>query len=232
MAEQISISDSEYVVVNRFPDTCGVCHKTLFHSRPFSRAIWRDADRTKLEVVFQCPAHDCRHLLIAYYSVPYAAPFGTPHAYSGVAPWRPAPASFAAEIVAISPSFVEIYNEAKAAEEMKLFQIAGAGYRKALEFLVKDFCVNEKPDDTKRAAEIAHAPLMTVIKTLVQNADIQAAASAERAAWLGNDETHYLRKWRDKDRGDLKALIDITVHSFTTTLKLRGYVQQMPEGKK
>jgi len=127
---------------------------------------------------------------------------------------------------------VEIYNEAKAAEEMKLLQIAGAGYRKALEFLVKDFCINEQPNDAKRTAEITRSSLMAVIQTHVRNTDIQAAASAERAAWLGNDETHYSRKWKGKDRDDLKALIAITVHSFTTALKLRGYMQQMPEGKK
>ena len=127
---------------------------------------------------------------------------------------------------------MEIYNEAKAAEEMKLLQIAGAGYRKAFEFLVKDFCINEQPDDAKRTAAITSSSLMAVIQTHVRNADIQAAASAERAAWLGNDETHYSRKWKGKDRDDLKALIAITAHSFTTALKLRGYLQQMPEGKK
>lgn len=28
----------------------------------------------------------------------------------------------------------------------------------------------------------------------------------ERAAWLGNDETHYVRKWPEKDVKDLKSL--------------------------
>jgi hypothetical protein len=30
--------------------------------------------------------------------------------------------------------------------------------------------------------------------------------TAERAGWLGNDETHYLRKWEEKDLQDLKDL--------------------------
>jgi hypothetical protein len=36
----------------------------------------------------------------------------------------------------------------------------------------------------------------------------QVAASG----WLGNDETHYLRKWETKELTDLKKLIQLTVH--------------------
>ncbi len=35
---------------------------------------------------------------------------------------------------------------------------------------------------------------------------------AKRAAWLGNDETHYVRKWEGKDLEDLKRLISLTIH--------------------
>ena len=35
---------------------------------------------------------------------------------------------------------------------------------------------------------------------------------AARAVWLGNDETHYLRKWEGKDLEDLEILIELTVH--------------------
>lgn len=38
----------------------------------------------------------------------------------------------------VSPQFVEIYNQAKAAESFQLDQITGLGLRKALEFLIKD----------------------------------------------------------------------------------------------
>jgi hypothetical protein len=35
---------------------------------------------------------------------------------------------------------------------------------------------------------------------------------SERATWLGNDETHYQRRWVDKDLSDLKVLIDLVLH--------------------
>ncbi|MBY0598965.1 hypothetical protein [Bacillus bingmayongensis] len=39
----------------------------------------------------------------------------------------------------------------------------------------------------------------------------KVASLAERDVWLGNDETHYVRKWEDKDVQDLKLLIKLTV---------------------
>jgi hypothetical protein len=39
--------------------------------------------------------------------------------------------------------------------------------------------------------------------------DTSVELCASRATWLGNDETHYIKKWPDKDLSDLKKLIDI-----------------------
>ena len=39
----------------------------------------------------------------------------------------------------------------------------------------------------------------------------KVASLAERDVWLGNDETHYVRKWEGKDVQDLKLLIKLTV---------------------
>lgn len=54
-------------------------------------------------------------------------------------PISPSCKEFDSEIQEISPSFVKIYNQALAAEELNLSEIAGMGYRKSLEFLIKDF---------------------------------------------------------------------------------------------
>ncbi|MGF6947536.1 hypothetical protein QF028_000029 [Neobacillus sp. B4I6] len=50
---------------------------------------------------------------------------------------------------------------------------------------------------------------------------------AERAVWLGNDETHYVRKWDDKDLKDLKNLIDLTVYFISMTIKANKYKAEM-----
>jgi hypothetical protein len=55
---------------------------------------------------------------------------------------------------------------------------------------------------------------------------------AKRAAWLGNDETHYIRKWEDKDLDDLKKLIKLTVLWIEMEQMTKDALVEMPEGKK
>jgi hypothetical protein len=50
---------------------------------------------------------------------------------------------------------------------------------------------------------------------------------AERATWLGNDETHYVRKWEDKDINDLKILIKVTLHWIEMELLTEQYKTEM-----
>jgi len=122
-------------------------------------------------------------------------------------------------------SFVAIYGEATAAEARGLKQVAGCGYRKAVEFLIKDFCVKENPAD---AEAIKTQRLGTVIQERISDPNIKAMAA--RATWIGNDETHYVRIWTDKDMTDLKALMSLTVSWINTHLLTRKYVKEMPEG--
>ncbi|MNJ49179.1 hypothetical protein D3C77_443970 [compost metagenome] len=103
-------------------------------------------------------------------------------------------------IAQISPGFIEIYNEAFIAEHYDLLHIAGMGYRKSLEFLIKDYAALASPDN-ESIIKNPKTTLSKVIKEFVS--DPRLVMSAERAAWLGNDETHYVRKWEDKDITDL-----------------------------
>lgn len=48
-----------------------------------------------------------------------------------------------------------------------------------------------------------------MLKNHVSDPRIQLVA--EKALWLGNDETHYLRKWVNHDLDDLLVLIELTV---------------------
>jgi hypothetical protein len=55
---------------------------------------------------------------------------------------------------------------------------------------------------------------------------------AARAAWLGNDETHYGRKWEGKDLTDLKKLISLTLNWIQAEELTQDVIADMPEGKK
>jgi hypothetical protein len=134
----------------------------------------------------------------------------------------------------VSPDFCSIYDEAQKAEQYDLLLVAGPGYRKALEFLVKDYIIGQlkEPDPEKLAAEktvVEKTPLGTCIKNYVKSDQIKEIA--KRAAWLGNDEVHYVRKWEDKDLKDLKKLISLTLHWIEMETLTVEVIADMPEGK-
>lgn len=118
-------------------------------------------------------------------------------------PVIPAPREFTAVVHSISPNFIEIYNQAKKAEDYGLGHIAGMGYRKALEFLVKDYAIKTDPG---KEDEIKSAMLGPCIKKYIDDKYVKQSAKA--ASWVGNDETHYQRLNEDKDIADLKRYLD------------------------
>ncbi|MFR5472135.1 MAG: hypothetical protein ACLTG7_11415 [Romboutsia sp.] len=117
---------------------------------------------------------------------------------------------------------MEIYGQAKQAEEVGLDQVCGVAYRKALEFLIKDYCCKKKPEEEEN---IKKKFLSNVIKEYVDNPNIKMLA--ERAAWLGNDETHYIRKWESHDIKVLIKLIDLTCSWINLEEKTRKYSESM-----
>ena len=80
---------------------------------------------------------------------------------------------FDERIINLSPQFDKIYNQALAAESSMLDEIAGLGYRKALEFLIKDFAIHEHPNEKE---SIKVKPLAQCIKSYIANESITTLA--------------------------------------------------------
>jgi hypothetical protein len=120
-----------------------------------------------------------------------------------------------------------MYNQALEAEARGLDNICGVGFRRSLEFLIKDYV--KKGSRKEDADAIERSPLGACIGQYVSD---PVKSVAKRAAWLGNDETHYVRKWEDKDLKDLKTLIDLTVTWITSELLTDELVASMPEQAK
>ena len=133
---------------------------------------------------------------------------------------------FSETINNISPSFTKIYNQSFCAEQLSLDQICGVGYRKALEFLIKDYLMNGLEDETRKE-NIKKKFLSNCIQEDVSDERIKSVA--RRAVWLGNDETHYVRIWEDKDVSDLKKLIDLTVRWIENEVETAKLLEDMPE---
>ena len=131
---------------------------------------------------------------------------------------------FSEIITSISPSFSAIYNQAYHAEQANLDQICGVGYRKALEFLIKDYLISKEKDE-KVVENIKNKFLNNCIQEDVQNENIKNVA--KRAVWLGNDETHYIRKWADKDVSHLKQLIELTIRWIENEVETERVLQEI-----
>ena len=56
---------------------------------------------------------------------------------------------------------------------------------------------------------------------------IAVKSCAQRATWLGNDETHYVRKWENKNINDLKLLIRLTCNWVTNNILTEEIVANM-----
>jgi len=93
-----------------------------------------------------------------------------------------------------------------------------------LEFAVKDYCAHRNP---QAADLIRRTQLGSCIDKYVSDKNVRNCA--KRAAWIGNDEAHYDRRWPDKDITDLKRLIDLTLAWITNELLTEQYEDGMSE---
>jgi hypothetical protein len=228
MAQQKSVSATNFdgtqgvAIYDKNPDECPICHRGV-NPRVISGVIVGEFHQpgSKLRIVFQCPRSDCHETFFGFYTGRLE---GNTFIYDfqKVSPATPAPPNFPDSVIHVSPDFVSIYNQAMASESAELDQIAGIGLRKALEFLIKDFSINQHPTE---AAQIRVMNLGPCITKYCDDARLKSAAS--RAVWLGNDEAHYTRKWINKDITDLKTLIRLSVNWIENVLLTQQYDKEM-----
>lgn len=114
---------------------------------------------------------------------------------------------FDEHIGTLSPRFIETFNQSLAAESLSLSEIAGMGYRKSIEFLVKDYLIMRNPDESEAIQKEA---LGSCINNRIDNSRLKT--TAQRAVWLGNDFTHYTRKYENCDLSTMKSFIEATIH--------------------
>jgi hypothetical protein len=213
---------------DRDPDICPLCHYSVRPDQEcWSLLRWRREEAPKLEIVFRCPRAECGRLFIARYEPSTEQGSGGRtlglFVLSELVPRTPKPPGIPDEVKALSQGFVEIYTEAAAAESFGLREVAGVGFRKALEFLIKDYCIHVRPNSQNEITK--ENSLGECIKKFVDDPKVKECA--RRATWLGNDETHYSRRWLDKDITDLKILIQLTVTWIHSSELTKRYLSEM-----
>jgi len=250
---QINV-ENENINIPEFPDECPICH---FFVKPQYVCSTKSNVDGQLEVnlAFKCTNSKCLKMFIAAYS-------RTPDTMQDIRDertnefeiYKVYPVNIIVPpldqgISNISPTFSKIYKQSYIAEEHNLDEIAGAGYRKSLEFLIKDYCIykinngelklNDSPDSNSEnnkkdnldedIKKIKNMFLGNVINEYIEDANIKQCA--EKAAWLGNDESHYVRKWEQHDIKDLKTLIELTVNWIKNELLTKKYMNEMVDRK-
>lgn len=152
-----------------------------------------------LYITFYCPK--CHRIFLTDY---HQTAMGSYYQYTGEyiqAPVTPNYEKFTPQISALSPMFVATYTQAQQAEASGLSEICGIGYRKALEYLVKDYLCHVDPEHEK---DIKKDSLGRNIKRIN---DTRIKILAERSSWIGNDETHYVRKHENLSVDNMKKFI-------------------------
>lgn len=221
-----------YLSVDKYPDSCPLCHRQIIAIRhqsfldesklvEYGEAINFFDDC--LQIIFECPNKKCKGVFVGLYSQPFLNDISD-YFFTGARPWNSVRQEFSDIICSISKDFTLVYNQSSAAEQHGFNLVCGVGYRKSLEFLMKDYLIEKYPEE---AEAIKATFLGNLIEKRVDNQNIKAVA--KRAIWLGNDETHYERKWIEKDVQDLKMLIDLTVKWIEAEKLTERLLKDMPE---
>lgn len=212
MEKYVSITNNEricYETVNK----CPICNSSI---APVEKSDFFNSDSKMYFFMFECPA--CNKGFITHYNYTNERKIKNDISYNMLKlvnsyPKVPELHQFDENIKKLSSNFCEIFNQAYVAEQMNLNEIAGIGYRKALEFLIKDYCIDKNKEQEEK---IKKEPLSQVITNYILSDKIKNLAKA--SIWIGNDETHYVRKYEDKDIKDLKRFISATVAYITYEL--------------
>lgn len=203
--------------IDVLPDRCPQCH-TAVHPKLLSQHLSGNKDEAYLTLL--CTSHRCLRPFVATYRQDFQRHQNYKLRFT--APRTVAHSSFPESIRGVSPTFCKIAEQVESARAAGLDQLVGIGLRKALEFLVKDFSKSQHPE---RSEAIESMRLGKCIDDYISDPNVLQCA--KRAAWLGNDETHYLRKWSDRDVNDLNLLVRLTTNWVDNFILTKKYVSEM-----
>lgn len=199
--------------IDKIPNECPMCH---FKIVPI-RLHYNELDAFDFELIFKCP--HCKLIFKSLY---------LDDTYKSSNPTSVKEQEISENLKKISTKFTEIYNQSFASETYNLHQLTGIGLRKSLEYLVKDYLIYKNKQDNEKIKSI---PLSQCLTEQYIN-DAKLIAIAKRCLWLGNDETHYEKKWEDKDINDLKMLLKITMLWIDSQIEADKYIAEMDSPKK
>lgn len=190
-------------------NTCPHCGRTEMPSFVLDDSVTTanraEKDSMTLIEIYQCTYTDCQKYFLKAYKYQSDDNYGSfqfseiPYNYSG----KHFDVVLPDEINRISQNFVEVYTQAAKAESLGLDQLSGMGYRKALEFLIKDYAISKSPADIDSIK--ANFLGKVIANNLKEFPKIQNLAKA--ANWIGTDQAHYEPRFSNNDLESMKQFI-------------------------
>lgn len=130
--------------IDRRPDVCPLCHHAI--ELVEHHYAYYNTTCGLAQLVHRCPKITCQGLFFSNYAL---TPGTGQLLYLNASPSNHVPRSFSDTVKKTSKEFCDIYNQALASESQGHLKICGVGYRKALEFLIKDYLIDLHPDKTE-----------------------------------------------------------------------------------
>ena len=220
--ETIKIDGQNFFVEK--PRTCHHCDKGI-DPIVVNKFMYRFYDLYNIVVTYKCPC--CEQIFFAIYQHnPASMILGDKIMYFDIVGGHKEKRDFSEEITALSPNFVSNYNDAYFAEQSGCKDIVGIGYRRAFEFLIKDFAIKYNPEEE---TQIKNMNLTQCVEKYISDGEMKELLL--RASWIGNDFAHYESKHSDVSIGDLKNLILLAADSITNCIKKKQYIQNIKKKK-
>ena len=205
-----------------FPNKCPWCHvpvsPKLENTTKSNGGIVRGSSKQNFSIIFSCP--NCHEHFLQRYLLNLTYKTSTLTSIDSIIKLDDIPQpetdfKYPSEIDNISKEFKNIISQAAHAEGLGFNHISGIGYRKALEFLVKDYLINHKKLNEDK---ISKKSLGKCIDQDIEDDRLKRLATA--ATWIGNDETHYVRKHMDKNIADMKKFLDAMIYFISLELSI------------
>lgn len=183
------------------PDICPHCNIGMM---PILSTYNANIEKSNIGIIIKCPS--CKNIFFVLYDLYMDEYNNLSSSLSTIYPEQEVLEDLPSKIKDYFPEFHEIYNQAHIAENKNLNEITGMAYRKSLEFLVKNYLIQKLPHESD---SVIKETLGASIKR-IEFPSIKALAIA--ASWLGNDQTHFVKKHIDYDLKDMKAFIIALCH--------------------
>ena len=214
------------------PNICPHCHVVNNPNKQWQMQS-RDTDNSQILIaVWTCTNNKCQKLIVTlHHSTTGEYPFtrflnGLPKG-----PDWPKPI---ADLKSGNPKdtntpedsrFIKTYLQSLVSENMGLDEIAGMGYRKAIEYLVKDWAIKNVPADKEKI----EALWLGQVISNYYDGDLKDIL--ERATWLGNDQAHYNKLFEEYEIADLKELIALIMVELDRQFKKNHYIETIQKRK-